>query len=127
MIQQRSLVSYILLSIITCGIYAIYFWCMYTDDVNKVCQGDGKESPHYIVVWLLSIVTFGIYGIWWFYTQGNRLQAIAPKYNLNFQENGTTVIMWFIFGAVICGIGPFVAMNILFKNMNSIANVYNAK
>lgn len=125
MIKQRSLVAYILLSIITCGIYSIFFWYSYTEDINKVCAGDGNESPNYIVVILLSIITCGIYSYYWYYKQGNRLQAVAPKFNLSFQENGTTVLLWFIFGAMLCGIGPFIAINILLKNMNSIANVYN--
>ena len=77
------------------------------------------------MVFLLSIITCNIYGYIWYYKQANRLQAVAPKYNLTFQENGTTVVMWFIFGAALCGIGPFIAINILLKDMNSIANVYN--
>lgn len=125
MIKQRSLLSLVLLSIITCGIYGIYFWYCYTEDINKVCEGDGKPSPNYIIVILLSIVTCGIYAYWWYYTQANRLQAIAPKYNLSFQENGTTVILWFLFGSLVCGIGPFIAMNIMIKNMNFIAVNYN--
>ena len=125
MIKQRSLATFILLSIITCGIYSIFFWYSYTEDINKVCAGDGNESPSYIVVLLLSIITCNIYMYYWYYKQANRLQAVAPKYNLSFQENGTTVVMWFIFGAMLCGIGPFIAINILLKDMNSIANVYN--
>jgi len=124
-IKQRSLANLIIFSILTCGIYGIYFWYCYTNDMNTVCQGDGKDSPNYIVVLLLSMVTFGIYGIWWFYTQGNRLQSVAPKYNLSFQENGTTVLMWMIFGSFLCGIGTFVALHILIKNMNAIGFKYN--
>ncbi len=125
MIQQRSLATYILLSIITCGIYSIVFWYNYTEDVNKVCQGDGQESPNYIVVWLLSTVTCGIYGIIWFYKQGNRLQTAGPRYNIQIQENGTSILVWMIFGSLLCGIGYFVAMNIFIKNMNAIAMSYN--
>ena len=44
---------------------------------------------------------------------------------MNFQENGTTVLMWQIFGVVLCGIGPFIAMSILIKNSNKICDAYN--
>ena len=124
---DRSLLVYILLSIMTCGIYSIIFWYMYTEDINKVCAGDGNESPNYILVWLLSIVTCGIYGFYWYYKQGNRLQAAAPRYGLSFQENGTSVLLWILLGTFLCGIGMFVAIHILIKNLNAIAIEYNNK
>ena len=126
MVQQRSLVTYILLTIVTCGIYSIYFWYKYAEDMNKVCEGDGETTTNYIVVLLLNVVTCGIYSFFWYFKLGNRLQTNAPRYSQNFQENGTTILMWMIFGSLLCGVGSFYAMYILIKNMNSIANVYNA-
>lgn len=126
MIRKRTLLSYILFSIITCGIYSIYFWYCFTEDINRVCEGDGQDSPNYIIVILLSIVTCGIYMWYWYYKQGNRLQVAAPRYGLNFNENGTTILLWMLFGALICGIGPFIAYYILIKNMNAISDNYNS-
>ena len=57
--------------------------------------------------------------------RGNRLANNAGRYGLCIQENGTTVLMWCIFGTLICGIGPFIAMHILIKNSNMICNAYN--
>lgn len=74
---------------------------------------------------LLSLITCGIYAWFWYYNLGNRLAANGPRYGLSIQENGTTVLLWQIFGAFICGIGPFVAMHILIKNSNKICNAYN--
>ena len=54
-------------SVITCGIYGIYFWYCYGEDVNEFCAEDGKHTPNYIVAWLLSLITCGIYGIYWTY------------------------------------------------------------
>lgn len=62
----------------------------------------------------------------WYYGLGNRLAENAPRYNLNFQENGTTVLLWVLFGSFLCGIGPFVAMHIIIKNTNALASAYNA-
>lgn len=126
MVKQRSLVTLILLSIITCGIYGIVFWYQWTEDVNKMCQGDGQDSSNYIVVILLSMVTCGIYGLYWYYKMGNRLQQNAPRYGMAFSENGTSVLLWMVIGSLLCGIGAFVAMYILIKNTNSLANAYNA-
>lgn len=125
MIQKRSLLTYILLSLVTCGIYSIIFWYKYADDMNKTCNGDGKETQNYLIVILLSLVTCGIYSYIWFYGIGNRLQENAPRYGLNFSENGTTILLWLIFGSFLCGIGGFYAIYLLIKNMNEVADRYN--
>ena len=38
MIQERSLWKLILLSVVTCGIYSIYFWYQFDRDVNLICE-----------------------------------------------------------------------------------------
>lgn len=122
---DRSLVMYIILTLVTCGIYSYYFIYTMAQDVNVACDGDGQQTAGLIKFILLSIITCGIYAWIWYYGLGNRLADNAPRYGMNFQENGTTVLLWLIFGAFICGIGPFIAMNILIKNTNAICNAYN--
>jgi len=117
----------ILLTIVTCGIYAIIFWYNYAEDMNRLCAGDGENTTNYIVAILLSIVTCGIYMWVWYYKIGNRLQKNAPRYGMQFQENGTSVLMWMILGSMLCGIGQFVAWHILIKNMNAIDQAYCAQ
>ena len=109
--------------------------------INEVHQtfNNGGQTPPYgggtrlkddrglLSYILLSIITCGIYSWVWYYKLGNRLAANAPRYGLSFQENGTTVLLWLVFGALLCGIGPFIAMNILIKNSNRICNAYNRK
>ena len=123
--DDRGLASYIILSIITCGIYSYYFIYKMAHDVNIACDGDGENTSGLVAFVLLSLITCGIYAWFWYYNLGNRLAANGPRYGLSIQENGTTVLLWQIFGAFICGIGPFVAMHILIKNSNKICNAYN--
>ena len=123
--DDRGLLSYILLSIITCGIYSYYFIYKMAHDVNIACEGDGQSTSGLVAFILLSWITCGIYAWFWYYNLGNRLAANGPRYGLTIQENGTTVLLWLIFGSFICGIGPFVAMHILIKNSNKICNAYN--
>lgn len=122
---DRSLVAYILLTIITCGIYSYYFLYCMARDVNVVCEGDGKSTPGLLPFILLSFVTCGFYALYWYYSLGNRLAANAPRYQLNFQENGTTILLWYLVGALLCGIGPYVAMHFLIRNTNSLCAAYN--
>ena len=122
---DRSLVAYILLNIITCGIYGYYFLYTMARDVNIVCSGDGKKTGGLAAFILLSWITCGFYALYWYYALGNRLASNAPRYGLNFQENGTTVLLWYLVGALLCGIGPYVAMHFLIRNTNSICAAYN--
>ncbi len=125
--EDRSLVMYILLSMLTCGIYSYIFIYQMALDVNVMCEGDGQQTAGLLQFVLLSFVTCGIYAWIWYYNLGNRLMANAPRYGLTFTENGTTILMWMIFGVVLCGIGWFVAMYILIKNTNAMAHAYNSR
>ena len=122
---DRNLLAYILLSIITCGIYGYYFLYTMARDVNVACDGDGETTGGLVAYILLSIITCGIYSIYWYYKLGNRLATNANRYDLSFQENGTTVLLWLIFGSLLCGVGYFIASNILIKNTNAICDAYN--
>lgn len=123
--EDRSIGMYILLSICTCGFYSYYFIYSMSLDANTVCTGDGKKTPGLVQFILLSVITCGFYNIYWEYTLGNRLAENAPRYGTQFQENGSSVLMWRIFGALLCGLGAFVAVHILIKNMNVLAHLYN--
>lgn len=122
---NRSLLTYIVLSIVTCGIYGYYFLYTMARDVNIMCEGDGEQTSGLVVFIVLSMVTCGFYALYWYYKLANRLATNAPRYGLNFQENGTTVLMWYLIGLLICGIGPYVAMYFLIKNTNALAAAYN--
>lgn len=124
---DRSIVMYILLTLVTCGIYGWYFIYCLARDVNTVCAGDGKNTSGLGMYILLSFVTCGIYPIIWMYGLGNRLAANAPRYGMSFQENGSTVLLWYLVGMLLCGIGPLVAMNIVINNTNSLCTAYNIR
>ncbi|MBO4484827.1 MAG: DUF4234 domain-containing protein [Lachnospiraceae bacterium] len=122
---DRSLLMYIILTIVTCGIYGWWFIYSLAQDVNTACEGDGENTPGLVAFIVLSYITCGIYAYWWYYKLGNRLQSNAYRYGMQFSENGTTVLLWLIFGSFLCGIGPFVAIYILIKNTNAICRAYN--
>ena len=125
--SDRSLIGWLLLSIVTCGIYSYYFLYCLARDINTMCQEDGDSTPGLAAFILLSFLTCGFYAYYWYYKIGNRLQANAPRYGLMFQENGTTILMWQIIGVLLCGLGPIFAMNIIIKNTNAMATVYNTR
>lgn len=73
-------------NVLTCGIYGIYFWYRYGEDVNVLCREDGRETMNYILAWLLSVVTCGIYGIYWTYQLASRLDTASRHYGVNVES-----------------------------------------
>ena len=124
--QDRNFWMYLLLSIVTCGIYSIYWWYVFVNDLNTLGQGDGEESPNYIVVILLSIVTCGIYNYFWYYKQGNRMQKIGQRNGVQIDENGTSLLLWFLLGSLLCGVAPWISLYMMTRNMNKLCASYNA-
>ena len=122
---DRSLVLYILLGILTCGIYQLYVFYTIMRDVNVACDGDGRHTPGLLEFILFGILTCGIYDLYWFYSVGNRLADNAPRYGLHFQENGTTLLLWMLIGSLLCFIGSYVGIYFLLNNVNAICNAYN--
>lgn len=122
---DRSLLKFILFNLITCGIYGWYFVYCLARDLNTACDGDGRDTPGLLPFLLLSFVTCGIYALFWYYSAGNRLAYNAPRYGISFQENGTTILLWFLLGSLLCGLGSWVAVYIIIKNTNLLCGAYN--
>ena len=124
---DRNLITVILFSLITAGIYGLYFIHQTAHDINIACKEDGKETSGALGFTILSLITGGLYSIIWSFNINNRLYRNAYRYNLTFKENGTTVVLWYVFGSLLFFVGPFVALYILIKNLNKICIEYNEK
>ena len=123
---KRSFIKYILLTMVTGGIYGLIFIHKLSKDINIVCDGDGEHTDGLGKVILLSLITLGIYSYIWIYLVGERLYCNAPRYNRQLKNDGTSIIGWMVFGSLLCGIGPFVGIYKLIKNTNTLCEVYNA-
>ena len=74
-VQKRDLVKAIIFSILTCGIYQIYWFIVLTDDVNRISGQENDMSG--LVSFLLDLVTCGIYGCVWAYFMGGKVDKIT--------------------------------------------------
>lgn len=70
-IQKRNIGVNVLLSIVTCGIYGLYWMYTLTEDTNYITRNRDDFSGGIVV--LLNIVTCGIFGVYWAYKQGEKL------------------------------------------------------
>jgi hypothetical protein len=126
MIKKRSLVAVILLSIVTLGIYGLYWIYKLAKDTNTICEGDGHKTRGLLFYFFIGLITFGIYNLVWIFMLGDRLQDNASRYGLQFKEGGTAILLWYLLGSFII-VGPFIALHIIIKNINALAAAYNSK
>lgn len=124
---NRGIIKLILLSGITCGIYAIYFLWALIKDVNEICAEDGKKTPGLIRLWLLSFITCGIYSFIWWFKLCDRLHDNGTKRGLDVGVTGTSFLLWFLLGSLLCGLGPLIALHKVCKAVNILATAHNVK
>lgn len=76
-IKERNIALCIILSIVTCGIYGIYWLVCLVDDLNVASGRVGDTSGGMVV--LLTIVTCGIYGMYWAYKAGEKVAYVKQR------------------------------------------------
>lgn len=92
---RREVVTAIILSIVTCGIYGIYWWIKMTDEVNLVTPNPGRSGG---MCFLLTLITCGIYGIYWYYDMGKKLYAAGQARGMYVEDKSTVLLILGIFG-----------------------------
>ena len=122
---NRDLVAYILLSLVTCGIYGYWFVYKMAQDTNTICEGDGNNTPGLAAFILLSIITCGIYSIYWQYQLAKRMDDNAPRYGVTLTEHASDVLLWLLLGTFICVFLSYVGVNYNIKNLNTMSAAYN--
>jgi len=123
--DNRSLLSYILLTIITLGIYQIWFLHHLAKDVNLLCEPDGKRTSGVLALFLLSLVTCGLYGFFWYYRIGDMLGTAVRRRGLTSTISGSTVLLCHVLSIFVCSITFFVALHKIFEATNELALDYN--
>ena len=69
-IYSRSIPIAIILSIVTFGIYGLYWLYSLANDINTLTH---QEQPSGFKVLVLTIITLGFYELYWLYKAGERL------------------------------------------------------
>lgn len=98
MIKERNIVTAILLSIITCGIYGIYWFITLTDDASRAAENTEFTGVKALI---FTLITCGIYGIYWNYKIGKVMYEANQKRGINASDNSTLYLILSIFGLSI--------------------------
>ncbi len=125
---NRSLLKFILLSIVTLGIYGIVILSGISTDINTIASRyDGKKTMHYcLIVFLLTGLTLGIAPLVWFHRLSARIGKELTRRGIAYSFGAGSFWGWNVLGACIV-VGPFIYQHKLLHAMNLLCADYNAK
>lgn len=96
MLQKRSISTAIILSIVTCGIYGIYWFIKLNDEINYITNSQNDTSGG--MAFLFSLITCGIYQYYWAYKMGRKLDEFAAARGFVPASRGVACLILSLFG-----------------------------
>ncbi len=111
-VQQRNIALCVILSLITCGIYGLYWFVCLTEDTNTVAGESGTSG---VMALVFTIITCGIYGLYWAYKCGEKLDKAKTSRGIPASNGGILYLIVFLFGGII-------AYALIQNELNNLAN-----
>ena len=122
---NRNVLTYMLLSILTLGIYSIVFFIPFSFDLDRIQpKRDGGKTMNYLLAYLLSLFTFALVIHIWHYQIASRVEEALTKRRIEYRFGTSDFWKWNILGSFIL-IGPIIYYYKLFKAMNLLCESYN--
>ena len=113
--KKRDIAISVVLTIVTCGIYGIYWFICLTDDIKTVAEDKNFQSG--AVAFLLTLVTCGLYGLYWAYKMGELLKIAEAKHGLPEKDNAILYLLLEFFGLGIVNYALFQSeLNMMIKD-----------
>ena len=98
-IPQRNIALCIIFSLITCGIYGLYWLYTMTEDTNRLSGNPNATSGGMVI--LFSLITCGIYLWYWMYKRGEILDQVKTARGLQSSNSGVLYLILSILGLSI--------------------------
>ncbi len=115
-IPKREVGVCIILSVITCGIYGIFWFIHLVNDLNDA-SGETNDSRGGMV-FLLTLITCGIYGIVWMYNAGDKVNIIKQRNGIpSYSNPGILYLALSMFGFSI------VSYSLIQSELNKVATL----
>ena len=114
MLQERSIVKAIIYSIVTCGLYGIYWFIQMTDEAHQAVGRETTASG--VKAFIYSLLSCGIYTFYWMYKMGQTVAEAQEKRGMHVENDaGMLYCVFTLFGLAI------VSEALLQKSLNEIA------
>lgn len=125
---HRGLLKFILLGIITLGIYPLVFYSGISEDINLIASRyDGRKTMHFcLLFFLVGPITLGIADLVWFHNISSRMGNELSRRGIAYSFGATDYWLWNVLGSLII-VGPFVYLHKLAKASVLLAQDYNVR
>ncbi len=125
---NRGLLKYILLGLITFGIYDIVVMYDVTESTNMVATPhDGRKSTNYLLMFFLfGWLSLGIAWLVWYSNLSDRIGNELQRRGMPREVSMADFWLWGILGSLII-VGPFIYLHKLLKATNLMCEDYNAR
>ena len=125
---NRGLAKFIILSILTLGIYSLVVFAHISEETNIVCSRyDGQKTMNYwLLVFIVGPLTLGIGYLVWHHKLCARIGSELKRRGLDCKFGAGDFWGWGILGSLIV-VGPLVFTYKLFKAMNTLNADFNEK
>lgn len=111
-ITKREIVKCIIFTIITCGIYGLYWFIKLTDDTNTLAgETNGTDGVKALI---FTLITCGIYGYYWAYKQGVKIDSVKAAKG---QPTGNLAVIYLILQVFGLGIVAYAMMQNEINNL----------
>lgn len=108
-INKKSIGKCILLSIITFGIYGIYWNYLLVENTRSIQKNTDSCTKE-----MLCLIFVPFYSLYWWYTRGQKINQDFRKHNYDSMSNGVVYLILTFFGLSI------VSMAIMQNDFNSL-------
>lgn len=123
---NKGLLKYILLGLITFGIYPLVVMSSVSSNINLIASRyDGKKTMHYcLLFFLVGPLTLGIAYIVWNHKISARMGNELRRRGIAYSFGAADYWLWNVIGSLIV-VGPFIYLYKLFRAANQLAAHYN--
>lgn len=125
---KRGLAKYILLGIVTLGVYDIWQMSEVGTTLNLIAtRRDGRRTMHYcLMFFLIGWLTFGVGWLVWYHKLSGRIGDEQAARGLPVTVTAATYWLWNVLGSLII-VGPFVYTYKLLHAMNDLCSDCNVR
>ena len=96
MTERRDIALAIVFTVLTCGLYSIFWFIKLTDEINAVAGETDATSGG--MAFVFSLITCGLYTYYWMYKMGEKLDNIAVIQGRSSQSRGLIYLVLSLFG-----------------------------
>lgn len=122
---NRNVWKFIILNILTFGIYGIIFFIPFSFDLDKIApKRDGTKTMNYLFAYILSYITLSVVMMVWFHHITERVEEALREREIDYEFGTGDFWGWYFFGSFIL-VGPYVYLYKLISAMNLLCEDYN--